>query len=502
MKSDPTFLVVGPAPDAALAALLMRRLLPGRPLTLLVTPGDADPIGETTTPLLWQQLATIGGIGRDDLHKIANPTWSLGFSLRWGMRGQFHRAFEAPFSSLPTGLTTPLARLADAEGLGQSTTGMALLSAGKLFPKDRRNSIRILDGICGLQLAPAPFSQLLLRACQAAGAKILNDTVVEVQCSGDSLVSLRTQDGTERRADWILDLTPRADGLRSHLPEHHWTGDHAPGHCTRAWTALRRRGSEAIRSGATLETHESGWRWRVEHREHIGIGVAFHPDFLSEDAALQLLLAKSGTPSSEARLHTWETGHHARPWVGNLIAMGDAAGWTSPLTGTRLALIVQEAHQIARILAENESQVGEASRRLYQNSCHQTLQEIQDFSALHHRFHGQQSSAWWDHAAAATSLGAHDELVALYQQGGASPVLAHALPRGQSAMGIDTWLAALVGLGVPVTHPKTIPTGELASWRSHLAAQTQMAASAVQPKVYLEAVDRDLHRRPQPQKFY
>lgn len=502
MNSDTDLIVVGPAPDAPLAALYLRRLMPRRPLTLVITPDEPDPIGETATPLLLQQLANVMGIAREDLHLIAKPVWSLGYQMKWGARGSFARAFEAPFASTPGGHTTPVAALAVAEGFSNASTGIALLEAGKLFPRDRKNSIRIIDQICGLQLAPAPFTELLVRGCKAAGATVIHGTPEEIRVEKDRVSSI-TVNGSELPATgMVIDLTGRDALIRKHLPGHAWSPTTADGLCTRAWTAVRRRGSEPIRSGAMVETLDGGWRWRVEHRESIGFGLAFHPEFTSEEEALRLLREKVDQPIAEPRLHQWEHGHHAETWVGNVVAMGSTASFLGPLTGTRLPMILQQIHHFGRLIAEAETKPGETCRRLFHISTRQAWQEIHDFTSILHRFNTASESAWWQHSREHASCGDHEEFLALYQQGGAHPVLHHALPFGNSALGLDTWLAALVGLGIPVAHPPRIPAAALEAWRSQVKANADTARSGVTQAVFIDAMNTQIGRRPKPEKFY
>lgn len=495
MKALQTLLVAGPLPDAPLAALFLKRTLPERSVTLLLTPGDPDPAGEATTPLVLQQLATTFGLAGNDIHRIARPLWSLGFRMQWGRRGRHVRAFDSPVFAVPQGLITPVGQLAR-KGLEHASPAAALLDAGKLFPKDSRGRIQPIENVCGLQIDPGPFSDLLLQACKAVGVAIHHGAIVGVETDENGVRRVRLDGGGELSADLYLDADGKDSPLRSALPGHAWDEASTAGLCTRAWTAVRRRGSEAVRPGVTIETIDEGWRWRIEHLDTIGFGLAYHPDFTGDDEARRLLLDKVADPLHEPRHHLWRQGHHPRPWEGNVLAVGDAAAFIEPLGSMRLPLLIQQLHSLTRILREKDAMPGEASRALYFRMTHDTWQEVRDFVLTHYRENHASDSPWWRHARETASPQSFRRFLDLYSSGGAHRLLHYALPFSPCSLGIDAWCAALIGLGVPVAQSPDLPPSDAVAWDRHLRAMQDLGRRGVAAAEVLAQVHRPMAKGP------
>lgn len=478
MNPPNKILVAGPAPDAPLAALFLKRSLPDHSITVLVSPGDPDPAGEATTPLVLQQLVNHIGLTGHDIHRIARPLWSLGFHMQWGRRGRHVRAFDSPVFAIPEGLVTPVGQLARM-GLEHASAASALLDAGKLFPRDSRGRIQSIENVCGLQLDPGPFSRLLLQACTAVGVGIHHGAVDAVDVCENGVRRIRLSDGGGISADLYLDACGEASPLRSALPGHGWDDASTKGLCTRAWTAVRRRGSEAVRPGVTIETIDQGWRWRIEHLDTIGFGLAYHPDFTDDDQARRLLLEKVGDPIHAPRHHRWRQGHHPRPWEGNVLAVGDAAAFIEPLGSMRLPLLIQQLDSLTRILRERDAMPGDASKALYLRMTHQAWREVLDFVLIHYRENHASDSPWWRHARGNAEPQVFRRFFELYSSGGAHRLLHYALPFSPCSLGIDSWSAALIGLGVPVARPPDLPPADVIAWDRHVRSMQELGRRGV-----------------------
>ena len=99
-------------------------------------------------------------------------------------------------------------------------------------------------------------------------------------------------------------------------------------------------------------------------------------------------------------------------------------------------------------------------------------------------------------ARATAALSGYSELVALYQSIGPSPLLPNSLPAWPGLMGFDTWMAALLGLGVPFRHHPEIPVPEKKAWESQCQQRRQLAKQAVPAELCIGAARRAA--RPEP----
>lgn len=484
--------------EAALAAMFLKRGNAALDVKLLVTPAHADPVGECTTPFVLQQIIGTLGIRGADLHTYAKPNWTLGFKMQWGSRDQFVRAFDGSPISLLDGLTTRNGFLACEEGFDHFSPGAALISAGKLFPKDRANSVKLMEHITGLVLRPEPLADLLQRGCKALGITRTEAAITEVKTNAGEVTSVILDNGSELTADLFVDITGPQATLLSALGTSELHPEGTEGLCNRAWTVTRRRGSEAIRSYSTINTVEPGWRWRTEHDDTIGFGLAFHSDFTSDEEALADLREVVREPIGEPRLQEWHNGHQSQPWSGNVMAVGDAAAFLEPLAAIRLPLLILHLNAFQRITAEIPSGPGEHGKNLYHRMILEPWKELRDFTNIHHQFNTAADSPYWEYSRKTCHAGAHESLLRLFMSGGPQPILENALPFSPCALGYDTWLTALIGLGVPIEHPPTIPPAESQAWRKHITTLREQAAKGASADVCLGAIRKQSNPQPKP----
>lgn len=475
--------VAGSGTDALLAAVTIRRALPNLPVTLVRDPQDtdADPAGESTVPAVLQHLVHGVGLQGPEIHLQGRPVWTLGFKCLWGARGSFFRAFDAPFGNGLSGFQTTPGFLAAEKGLDASSPGAALMAAGKLFPRDGANAFKPLEHLTGITFKTEALDAMLLRACRVAGVTVRDGKIAGFTREPDTLV---LEGGATLTADLFLDATGRGAQLATLAGNISWTGYDLP--CTRAATVLRRRGSEPIRPFTTLETLDSGWRWRVEHDDSVGLGTAWNPDFTSDDQACAELVAKAGDPSLVPQVQAWNCGRRTAPWTGNVVAVGDANGFVEPLSSLRLVHLIRHVQWLVHLLVETDGMPGERSRELYNRIAAQAWDETRDFHAIHYRFNAAGASPFWQ-AARETKPGDHTELINLFQSIGPSPLLANTLPAWPGVVGLEAWLAALLGLGVLFRHHPDIPAAEQKAWDSHCEQRRQMARQAVHAELCLGA---------------
>jgi tryptophan halogenase len=487
--------VAGSGTDALLAAATLRRQLPGLAVTLLRDPAAAapDPAGESTTPVVLQHLCNTLGLQGNDVHLRGRPVWTLGFKCLWGARGTFFRSFDASFTKAVPGLRTDPGFLAAQGGLELSSPGAALMSAGKLFPRDGANAFKPMENVTGLNFRTELLDAMLLRACQVLGVTVRHGRIAGFTRSPDTL---QLEDGGALAADLFVDATGSEARLSTLAGNTGWIGYGDACLATRAATVVRRRGSEPIRPFTTLETRPAGWRWRVEHDDAIGLGHAWHHDFISDDEACAELVAKAGDPALSPRIHQWDCGRRREAWSGPVVAVGDASGRVEPLASLRIQQLIIHVHWLVRVLGETDGQPGERSRQAYNGIVADAWDENRDFHALHYRFNNAADTPFWRMARETAAPVAYAGVVDLYQSIGPSSLLTNSLPTWPGLLGIDAWMAAMLGLGVPFRHHPEIPAAEKKAWDSQCEQRRQLARQAVPAELCIGAARRAA--RPEP----
>lgn len=488
-------LVVGSGTDAFFAAATIKRMLPGLQVTLLRDPDDAPfpSAGETTTPGVLQHLVNVVGLSGTEIHLQGRPVWSLGFKALWGARGSFFRAFDAPFGQRLNGFQTEPGFLAAENGLDASSHAAALMAAGKLFPRDGNHAFKPTENITGLSFRTETLNAMLLKACYAAGVNVRNGKLAGFNRDPDTIV---LENGGTVTADLYVDATGGSAKLANLAENTAWKSFSNACLCTRSASVMRRRGSEPIRPFTTLETLDAGWRWRVEHDDSVGLGFAWNPDFISDDEACADLVDKAGDSSLTAQVEEWNCGRREKAWTDSIVAVGDASGFVEPLSSLRLVHLIRHLQWLARMLADNDGMPGDRTRDAYNHIVSQGWDENRDFHAVHYRFNAAGKSDFWKMAQETAKLEDFAELVALYQSVGPAGNLSTCIPAWPGLVGIEAWLATLIGLGVPFRHRPEIPAAEKTAWNSQCEQRRQLARQSVAPEICLGAARRSVTPEP------
>ena len=96
-----------------------------------------------------------------------------------------------------------------------------------------------------------------------------------------------------------------------------------------------------IASQTDATAHRAGWIWDIGLPTRRGVGCVYASAFMDDDAAAETLAAYLGRDPSElgARRLTFRSGHRARFWERNCVAIGLSAGFLEPLEASAIVLI-------------------------------------------------------------------------------------------------------------------------------------------------------------------
>jgi len=85
----------------------------------------------------------------------------------------------------------------------------------------------------------------------------------------------------------------------------------------------------------------SGWMWDIPLYDRIVNGYVYSSEFITpEEAEKELLSNVKGVPRTKSINHmNIQTGHYARPWSKNVIAIGMSAGFIEPMEATLLMIV-------------------------------------------------------------------------------------------------------------------------------------------------------------------
>src|SRR3546814_8590834 len=102
-----------------------------------------------------------------------------------------------------------------------------------------------------------------------------------------------------------------------------------------------------IASQTVSTAHEAGWIWDISLPDRRGIGCVYASRFMEDETAEAVLRAYiarvlPGAPEVPARRLSFPTGHRARFWKGNCIAVGLSAGFIEPPEASAIVMSTEE----------------------------------------------------------------------------------------------------------------------------------------------------------------
>jgi len=200
----------------------------------------------------------------------------------------------------------------------------------------------------------ALYAAFLRRYAEARGVKRIEGKVCEVPRHPETgnITGVRLASGQSVDGEFFFDCT----GFRSLLLDQtlsvpwvdwrHWLP------CDGALAvACRREGPPPPFTRSTART--AGWQWRIPTQQRTGNGHIYCSEFMSEDEATATLIENlDGEILGTPRLIRFTTGHRAKFWERNCVAIGLAAGFLEPLESTSLYLIRQGISRFIALLPD------------------------------------------------------------------------------------------------------------------------------------------------------
>jgi 2-polyprenyl-6-methoxyphenol hydroxylase-like FAD-dependent oxidoreductase len=495
--------IVGGGTAGWLLACVLAAKCPQLSVTLVESPDiPTIGVGEGTWPTMRETLASIG-IAEADFLLACDGAFKQGSRFDGWVTGAADDQYLHPFTLPPAVNTAALlgawrASAPDAS-FADVMTAQAAACTGHLAPRQRA----MPDFAGALNYAyhfdAGKFAALLAHhACTRLGVVHVQGQIVDTTAANNGdVATVVLRDGRTLAADLFADCTGQAGLLIA-------------GHCQSPWidrsdVSFNNRAlavqvpvlpGSPVASQTIGTAHRAGWLWDIALPTRRGIGCIYSSRFLDDDDAETILRqhVAAHVPGARADALTprrldFATGHRARFWAGNVVAVGLSAGFIEPLEASAIVLIELSARALAEALpASRETMAIHADR--FNAQFHYRWDRIVEFLKLHYvlsrraepYWRAQRDPAtipprlaenlrlWRERPPSAADFPHHDELFpaasqnyVLYGMGFAPP--AHGQPDA----------AALAALADVRTRARRLTAG-LPDNRSYLAALAAQAA--------------------------
>lgn len=471
-----TVCVAGGGIVALSAALAFARALPQAKVTILSLPVDPAALADRLPGTLADVHRFHAAIGLDELdlvragvanHRLGTrfERWSASDAPWYQLFGEIGRpAGGAPFYHLWLGER----RAGRARPFHIYAMAGALAEQGKfVHPSDDQKS-PLATFLYALRLDPEAYRAQL--AARAEKFDRIEGEVAEVDRTGDGRVAaVLLKDGRRLEAELFIDCAGPSAPIHSALDDEFddWS----------TWLPCDRialgPGRAGFSSADRVTGEAAGWRWTSPLPREALEARVFASAFDEAGGAIAL-----------------RVGRRPRPWVGNVLALGDAAVAVDPLHQANLHLAQTAILRALELLPGREChplELAEYNRRTAQ----QTLR-LRDFLALHYLRSGRGEGELWREMESRQPPESLAHTLEQFEARGRLPFYE------EESFDRDSWLAALLGLGVlpraPAPTALAVPADLAAAGMERLAGE--LAAVAHRSPEYRDYLERMKAHRP------
>ncbi len=345
--------IVGGGTAGWLAACVLASARRAAPLDITLIEAPDIPtigVGEGTWPTMRATLAAIG-IGEAEFLNACDGSFKQGSRFDGWVDGGADDRYLHPFTPPPAMATRDLLAAwragAPDRSFADVMTAQATLCDRHLAPRQRAMPDYQGAANYAYHLDAGKFAALLsTHAVQRLGVRHIADHVTDVRPDGQGgIASVATRENGDIAGDLFVDCTGHAALLIGQHLGVDWIDRSDTLFNDRALAAqVPVAPDSAIASQTVATAHKAGWIWDIGLPNRRGIGCVYASRFIDDDAAEEILrayIAKAlpDAPEVPVRKLVFPTGHRARFWQGNCVAIGLSAGFIEPLEASAIVMI-------------------------------------------------------------------------------------------------------------------------------------------------------------------
>ncbi len=475
-------LVLGSGSAGLIAAISLQRKLPQATIRVVRSPDiGVIGVGEGTTPNFPKHIFEYLGISRKRFYELAQPTWKLGIRFLWGARGRFDYTFDKQLDSHWTDLAMPTGYYCD-DDFHSASVPSALMWHGKAFPR-QENGCPDIQGWHAFHIENEKFVSVLELVAKENGVEFIDGKVTgSDRLPEGGIAAVHLEDGRRIEADFFVDCSGFRSELLGKALDEPFTSFDRSLFCDRAVVGGWERTDEPILPYTTAETMDSGWAWQIEHEHHINRGYVYSSNAISDDEAAAEFLRKNPKAPKSPRVVKFRSGCYRRPWVENVVAIGNSCGFVEPLEATALMVVCSQTEMLVEMLSRSKLEPTPTWRSLYNDMSAQSWIDIRDFLALHYKVNTALDTPFWQACRADTDVTNIQPLLDFYEENGPTGFCRYRLSRTENDFGVEGFLVMLVGNRVPYRANHHATEAERAAWERHRAQFNAAAISGIDVK--------------------
>ena len=393
--------VVGSDSVAWLAAAALKRAFNHRQLDVVVAdcaPSPNQVLGRWTLPSL-RALHTLLGINEDELVRRTGATFKLA-TEHVGWRGDSTR-FMHPHGELGVQLgDSAFYKYLLLQAIGgriehaENYSVAALAADQGRFTRPVQDEQSLLSSYTyALHLDEAAYCAFIRAHAQTLGVRLAG-VFADVSLRADGAVAaLVLANGEQLNADYFVDCSGSQSLLMNKLlavDREDWSQWLTCDRMISVPAPIAKYPPPLTRTIAS----DAGWLWRMPLQHCSVVGHVYSSAFKNDDEALhQLVSAVTDGKCGPAVVNRFKAGRRRQFWVGNCVAIGDAAVMLEPLAGADLQVAQLGISNLVELFPLDKQSSVEAVE--YNRLMAEHADALRDFTMAHYRAGVPRQGAFW-----------------------------------------------------------------------------------------------------------
>ena len=252
----------------------------------------------------------------------------------------------------------------------------------------------------GYQLDASAYCELVKQFALRLGVEAASAGVSDIVVCGDAIGGIDLADGTRIAADLYVDASGREARLIGQLQSasfESWS-DWLP--CDRLLAASATR-LPRLPAFSQVSAFHAGWLGLFPLQHRTAVAAAYNSAYVAQEEVVELTAVLARMPiSGDAVVSELRPGIQRSNWIGNCVAIGEAAIAVDPIDGLELQVTHGCISHLVTLFPATAGEFPEAEA--YNQAVRSFGINLRDFQAAHYLLNRRFDDAMWDAVRAAT----------------------------------------------------------------------------------------------------
>ena len=324
-------------------------------------------------------------------------------------------------------------------GIEDFSLGCACARLGRVPLADTAAAAE-LSASYGYNLDASIYTEALKQLATKRGVDAMRGRIADVKLDGDRISSIEVEGGATVEADLFVDASGAERVLMMRMPGARFDSWRDRFLCDRVVTASAAQ-FKSLPAFTQVSAFRGGWIGVSPLRERTAVTAVYSSNSIGDQAMIGELAVLARLPvSGDAVVSELKPGMLERSWIGNCVAIGDAAAAIEPLDAIGLHLVQGCISHLVTLFPATAEQMPEA--RAYNETIRAFASNIADFTQAHYLLNRRFDEPFWDQSRESPASPALRDKIDLFSARGEISV------RDNETFSEQNWTLLLLGGGI------------------------------------------------------